>query len=61
MDSNLGRAGFRIGVFVVLTSGGLLLVLPKGTAEYLLMQVMFVLGLLFLVVIILIIRLTLRK
>jgi hypothetical protein len=61
MDSNLGRAGFRIGVFVVLLSGGLLLVLQKGTAEYLLMQVMFVLGLIFLGVIVLAVRLSLRK
>ena len=61
MDSNVGRAGFRIGVFVVLLSGGLLLVLQKGTAEYILMQVMFVLGLIFLGVIVLAVRLSLRK
>jgi hypothetical protein len=60
MDSNFGRAGFRIGVFVVLLSGGLLLVLQKGTAEYLLMQVMFVLGLIFLGVIVLAVRSSLR-
>ncbi len=56
MDSNLGRAGFRIGVFVVLMSGGLLLLLKKGSAEYILMQVMFVLGLIFLAVIIFLVR-----
>ncbi len=61
MDSHLGRAGFRIGVFVVLLSGGLLLVLQKGTAEYILMQVMFILGLIFLGVIVLAVRLSLRK
>jgi hypothetical protein len=60
MDSNFGRAAFRIGVFVVLLSGGLLLVLQKGTAEYLLMQVMFVLGLIFLGVIVLAVRSSLR-
>ncbi len=56
MDSNLGRAGFRIGVFVVLMSGGLLLLLKKGSAEYILMQVTFVLGLIFLAVIIFLVR-----
>ncbi len=56
MDSNLGRAGFRIGVFIVMTSGGLLLVLPKGTAEYVLMQITFALGLIFLAVIIFLVR-----
>jgi hypothetical protein len=61
MDSNFGRAGFRIGVFIALMSGGLLLILQKGTAEYLLMQVMFVLSLVFLAVIILAVRLSLRK
>jgi uncharacterized membrane protein (UPF0127 family) len=61
MDSNFGRAGFRIGIFIALMSGGLLFVLQKGTSEYLLMQVMFVLSLVFLAVIVLAIRLSLRK
>jgi hypothetical protein len=39
----------------------MLLILQKGTAEYLLMQVMFVLGLIFLGVIVLAIRWSLRK
>ncbi|HXF64787.1 MAG TPA: hypothetical protein VNK95_24380 [Caldilineaceae bacterium] len=37
MSSELGRAGFRIGVFVALTSGMLLLVLERDTAEFVLM------------------------
>jgi len=60
MDSNLGRAGFRIGVFVVLMSGGLLLLLPKESAEYVLMQVTFVSGLIFLAVIIFLVRFSQR-
>jgi len=61
MDSNLGRAGFRIGVFVTLMSGGLLLVFERGTAEYVLMQFMLILGLVFLAVIIFLVRFSGRQ
>jgi hypothetical protein len=37
MSSALGQAGFRIGVFVALTSGLLLLVVDRGSAEFVLM------------------------
>ena len=61
MDSNLGRAGFRIGVFVTLMSGGLLLVLERGTAEYVLMQFTLLMGLIFLAVIIFLVRFSRRQ
>ncbi len=61
MDSNLGRAGFRIGVFVTLMSGGLLLLLERGTAEYVLMQFTLFMGLIFLAVIIFLVRLSRRQ
>ncbi len=47
MHPTLGQAGFRIGAFILLTSGLLLLVLDRDTAEFVLMAFMFVVGLLF--------------
>ncbi len=47
MHPTLGQAGFRIGTFILLTSGLLLLVLERDTAEFALMAFMFVVGLLF--------------
>lgn len=48
MPPELGQAGFRVGVFVVMSAGLLLLVLERSSAEYVLMATMFTCGLLFL-------------
>ncbi len=42
MSSQLGQAGFRIGMFVLLMSGLLLLALEPHTAEFVLMAATFV-------------------
>ncbi len=44
MPPELGRAGFRIGMYVALISGGLLLVLERGTPEYVISQITFGMG-----------------
>jgi hypothetical protein len=41
MDKALGQAGFRIGIFVLFTSGILLLILDRDSAEYVLMLATF--------------------
>ena len=48
MPPELGQAGFRVGVFVVMSAGLLLLVLERDSAEFVLMATMVVCGLLFL-------------
>ncbi len=61
MNQALGQAGFRIGVFVALTSGLLLLVLDRGTAEFVLMSLMFVCSSVFLLALALAVRISLRR
>jgi hypothetical protein len=56
MDSALGQAGFRIGMFVALTSGILLLVLERESAEYVLMVATFGCSVVFLLTLTLLIR-----
>jgi hypothetical protein len=55
MDSQLGRAGFHLGFYVVFVSGILLLFLERGTAEYSITLLTFLIGLTFLALLILII------
>lgn len=50
VSSALGQAGFRIGMFVFMTSGLLLLVLDRSTAEFVLMVAMLGCSSLFLIV-----------
>ncbi len=56
MESGLGQAGVRIGMFVALTSGLLLLVLDRNSAEYVLMVATFSCSALFLLLLALLIR-----
>ncbi len=48
MPPELGRAGIRIGMYVTLISGGLLLVVDRGTPEYVISQITFIMGVVFL-------------
>lgn len=57
MSSALGQAGFRIGVFVLMTSGLLLLVLERGSAEFVLTAAMLGCSSLFLIVLAVLVRL----
>lgn len=61
MPPTLGQAGFRIGMFVLLTSGALLLVLERGTAEHALMVFTFGLGAVFTLFVYIMVRLGQRK
>jgi len=61
VSSSLGFAAFRIGFFIVFVTGGLLLLLERGSAEHAITLITFLLALLFLVVIIVLVRLSQRK
>jgi hypothetical protein len=51
MSSGLGQAAFRLGFFVVLVSGGLLLVEEHGSAEYTISLLTLIIGLIFLAIV----------
>lgn len=59
--SAIGQAGMRIGMFVLISSGVLLLLLERDSAEYSLMLFTFVLGLLFTVLVAIWVRWSQRK
>ena len=61
MSSSLGHAAFRLGFFIVFVSGILLLFLDSGTAEQAITQITFLIGLVFLTIIIIWVRLGQRK
>lgn len=61
MSSDLGQAAFRIGFFVVFVTSLLLLFLERGSAEQLITIFTLVIGLVFLAVIIIVVRLGQRK
>lgn len=56
MSSQLGQAGFRIGMFVALTSGLLLFLLDRNSAEFVLMAGAFGCSSVFLVVLAVLVR-----
>jgi hypothetical protein len=60
MDSQLGRAGFHLGFYVTFVSGLLLLFLERGTAEHSITLLTFLIGLLFLIGLAIVIRLSQR-
>ena len=60
MAPELGQAGFRIGMFITLVSGLLLLVLERESAEFVLMVGTFGLGVLFLALVGLLVKFTSR-
>lgn len=56
MDPEIGRAGFRIALFLVLTAGGMLFLLQPGTAEFSITVVTLTIGLVFVGLIVLLVR-----
>lgn len=56
MDPVLGRAAFRLATFVTLTAGGLLLAVPRGTAEFTISLFTFLVGLAFMATVALVVR-----
>jgi uncharacterized membrane protein len=61
MSSQIGRAGFQIGVFVVFVSGLLLFFLEQGSAEHTITLFTLVVGLIFLATITILVRLGQRN
>jgi hypothetical protein len=61
MGSGIGRAGFHLAFYIVFVSGILLLFLPRESAEFAITLFTFVLGLIFLSIIIVLVRYTQRK
>jgi hypothetical protein len=57
MTSQIGRAGFYLGFYVVFVSGILLLFLEHGTAEHSITLLTFLIGLVFLTILVILIRL----
>jgi uncharacterized membrane protein len=57
VSSGLGQAAFRVGFFLVFVAGGLLLFLERGTAEHAITVITFLIGLAFLAVVIVLVRL----
>ncbi|VAW30723.1 hypothetical protein MNBD_CHLOROFLEXI01-4521 [hydrothermal vent metagenome] len=56
IDSNIGQAGFRIGMFVVLISGILTWLTESGTAAHVISLFTLLMGLVFLLIIIVLVR-----
>jgi hypothetical protein len=56
MDPFLGRAAFQIGFYIAFVAGALLLFLKKGSAEYAITQFTLVIGLIYLLVVVLLVR-----
>ncbi|MBV9789853.1 MAG: hypothetical protein JOZ51_16825 [Chloroflexi bacterium] len=61
LSPELGRLGFRIAIFVTLASGALLPAQRPGSAEFVLMATALAIGLVFLLIMIALIRWSLRR
>jgi hypothetical protein len=61
ISPEFGRAGFVIGIFVSLVSGMLLLVVERGSAEFFVSLITFLIGIAFLAVIVFLVRMGMRK
>ncbi|MDP9371160.1 MAG: hypothetical protein M3Q65_01615 [Chloroflexota bacterium] len=56
MGPEIGQAGFRIGLFLVLVAGGMLFLLEPGTPELSITVVTLVIGLVFVGVVVVLVR-----
>jgi hypothetical protein len=61
ISPEFGRAGFVIGIFVSLVSGMLLLVVERGSAEFFVSLITFLIGIAFLLAIVFLVRMGMRK
>ena len=61
MDSGIGKAVFNMAFYIVFVAGILLLFLDRGSAEFAITLFSFVLGLVFLSVIVIWVRYTQRR
>lgn len=56
MSSGFGQAGFRLAFFIIFVAGLLLLVTPRGTAEFYITVLTFLIGLTFAGIIMVMVR-----
>ena len=56
MDPQIGQAGMRIAIYLILVAGGLLFFLDPGTAEFSITVVTLVIGLVFAGIVIALVR-----
>jgi hypothetical protein len=56
IDRNIGYAGFRIGIFVVMLSGLLVLLTEPETAAHVISQFTLIIGLIFTMIIVILVR-----
>jgi hypothetical protein len=56
----MGQAGFRIGIFLCVMSGFFIFLTEKGSAEHVVSILTFIMGLVFTIVIIILVRLEQR-
>ena len=56
MDPQIGQAGMRIALFLILAAGGMLFFLDRGTAEFSITVVTLGIGLVFAGIIIVLVR-----
>lgn len=61
ISSDIGRAAFHIGFFVTLMSGLLLLLVEPGSAEQIITLMTFIVGLLFTLIIVALVRFGTRR
>jgi hypothetical protein len=61
ISPEFGRAGFVIGIFVSLVSGMLLLVVERGSAEFFVSLITFLIGIAFLLAIVFLVWMGMRK
>ena len=57
MDPQIGQAGFRIALFLILAAGGMLFFLQPGTPEFSITVVTLAIGLVFAGIVIVLVRL----
>ena len=56
LDPELGKAALRLGFFIVLLAGGLLLFLTPGSAQFAITVITLIIGVVFLGVVVLAVR-----
>jgi len=57
MDPQIGQAGFRLALFLILMAGGMLFFLQSGTPEFSITVITLALGLIFAGIVIALVRL----
>lgn len=61
LDPYIGKAAFQLGFYIAFTAGVLLLFLEKGTAEYVVTQLTLGIGIVFIILIGILVRVGGRK